>query len=169
MSIGSERKGVSKARMFVIAAIVAAVAFGLFIGYLAYSNDSFPAQERRFSTYASVVQSSFNGTEYAFRVLWHNGSYVPLFAQLTSPATDAANTPVCDLQLPGVKNNQTIFLPFTISPASAALSNVDLSIALRTANNGTEFTKVYTDSSISADNQPIVPSNVTCQQPLGPQ
>jgi hypothetical protein len=61
-------KGVSRARLFVLAAIVAAVAFGLLIGYLAYTNDTFPAQERPFGDYANVVYSAFNGTEMAFRV-----------------------------------------------------------------------------------------------------
>ena len=64
------RKGFSGARILVIAAIVGAAAFGLVIGYLAYSMDSFPAQERPFANYASVAYSSFNGTEFAFRVQW---------------------------------------------------------------------------------------------------
>ncbi len=155
--------------MIVLAAIAGAAAFGLFVGYLAYSADSFPAQQRPFASYASVVYSSFNGTEFAFRVQWNNGSYIPLFAQLTSPATDAANTPVCDLKISGIKGGQTVFLPFTITPASATLSNVDLSIAVQSATNSTQFTIVYNVPSISASNSAITPSNVTCQQPLGPQ
>ncbi len=157
----------SATRVIVVAAIVGAAAFGLFIGYLAYSSDSFPAQVRPFSDYASVVYSSFNGTEFAFRVQWNNGSYVPLFSQLTSPATDAANTPVCELKLSGLTSGQTIFLPFTISPETASLSNVNLSIAVQSATNSTQFTIVYNVPSISATNQPITPSDITCQQPLG--
>jgi hypothetical protein len=148
-------------------ALVGAVAFGLFIGYLAYSSDSFPAQERPFAAYAKVVYSSFNGTEYAFRVQWNNSSYVPLFTQLTSPATDAANTPVCDLEVPSIENGQILFLPFTISPASAALSNVDLAIAVQSATNGTQFTIVYNVPLVNATNAAITPSNITCQEPLG--
>jgi len=34
----------STVKLIVIAAIVGAVAFGLFLGYLAYTSDSFPAQ-----------------------------------------------------------------------------------------------------------------------------
>ncbi len=157
----------STARLIVGAAIVGAVAFGLLIGYLAYSSDSFPAQTRPFADYARVVYSSFNGTEYAFRVEWNSSSYVPLFTQLTSPATDAANTPVCDLKMSGIASGQTIFLPFTISPATATLSNVDLAIAVQSATNSTQFTIVYNVPLVSATNDPITPSNITCQQPLG--
>ena len=157
----------STARLLVILAIVGAVAFGLFIGYLAYSSDSFPAQERPFAAYAKVVYSSFNGTEFAFRVMWNSSSYVPLFTQLTSPATDAANTPVCDLQMKGIASGQTIFLPFTISPATATLSNVDLAIAVQSATNSTQFTITYNVPLVNATNAAITPSNITCQQPLG--
>jgi len=161
------RRKPSTARLLVIAAVVGATAFGLLLGYLAYTSDSFPAQERPFSDYASVVYSSFNGTEYAFRVQWNTGNYVPLYTQLTSPDTDAANTPVCSINMSSITNGQIIFLPFTISPASAALSNVDLSIAVQSATNSTQFTIVYNVPSVSATNQLITPSNVTCQEPLG--
>jgi len=157
---------VSTAKLLVVAALVGAVAFGLLVGYLAYSNDSFPAQTRPFASYARVVYSSFNGTEYAFRVEWNSSNYVPLFTQLTSPATDAANTPVCDLAMSSVKSGETIFLPFTISPASATLSNVDLAIAVQSSTNSTQFTIVYNVPLVSATNAPITPSNIACQQPL---
>jgi len=157
---------VSTAKLLVVVALVGAVAFGLFVGYLAYSNDSFPAQTRPFASYAKVVYSSFNGTEYAFRVEWNSSNYVPLFTQLTSPATDAANTPVCDLKLSNITSGQTLFLPFTISPASATLSNVDLSIAVQSATNSTQFTIIYNVPVVSATNALITPSNITCQQPL---
>ncbi len=144
-----------------------AAAFGLLLGYLAYSTDSFPAQQRPVGEYASVVYSSFNGTEFAFRVQWNNASYVPLYTQLTSPATDAANTPVCDIAHSDVRSGDTLFLPFTISPESAALTNVDLSIAVQSATNSTQFTIIYNVPSVSATNAAIAPSNVTCQQPAG--
>jgi len=156
----------STAKLLVVVALVGAVAFGLLVGYLAYSNDSFPAQTRPFASYAKVVYSSFNGTEYAFRVEWNSSNYVPLFTQLTSQATDAANTPVCDLKLSSMRSGETIFLPFTISPASATLSNVDLAIAVQSATNSTQFTIIYNVASVSATNAPITPSNITCQQPL---
>jgi hypothetical protein len=160
-------RGTSKGRLLVIAVIVAAAAFGLFLGYLAYTNDSFPAQQRPFGDYASVVYSSFNGTELAFRVQWLNASYVPLYAQLTSQTTDAANTPVCSVGLSAVQSGQMVFMPFGISPASVTLSNVDLSIAVKSVANSTEFTIVYTVASISASNVLITPSNLSCQQPAG--
>jgi len=156
----------STAKVLVVVALVGAVVFGLFIGYLAYSNDSFPAQTRPFASYAKVVYSSFNSTEYAFRVEWNSSNYVPLFTQLTSPTTDAANTPVCDLKMSSVESGETIFLPFTISPESATLSNVDLAIAVRSATNSTQFTIIYNVPLVRATNTPISPSNITCQQPL---
>jgi len=157
----------STAKLLVVAALVGAAAFGLYLGYLAYTSDSFPSQQRPFGDYASVVSSTFNGTEYAFRVQWNDPNYVPMFTQLTSTATDAANTPVCDLRLSSVKSGQIIFLPFTISPATATLSNVDLAIAVQSATNSTQFTIVYNVPSVSATNAAITPSNITCQQPLG--
>ena len=139
------------------------------MGYLAYTNDSFPPQERPFGDYANVTSSAFNTTEFAFWVQWNNASYIPQFAQLTSTATDAANTPVCDLKLSSVTSGQSIFMPFTISPESAALSNVDLSIAVQSATNSTQFTITYNVPTISAPttNSTITPSNVTCEEPLG--
>jgi len=157
----------STAKLLVVAAIVGAAAFGLYLGYLAYTSDSFPSQQRPFGDYASVVSSSFNGTEYAFHLQWNNPNYLPMFTQLTSTATDAANTPVCDLRLSSVNSGQIIFLPFTISPAKPALSNVDLAIAVQSATNSTQFTIVYNVPSVSATNAPITPSNITCQQPPG--
>ena len=157
----------SKARILVVTAIVAAIIFGVYLGYLAWSNDSFPSQEMPFGDYANVASSSFNGTEFAFRIQWGNASYLPLYAQLTSPATDAANTPVCDLQLSAVARGQIIFMPFTISPPSATVNNVDLSIAVKSVVTGSEFTIVYNIASASANNSPITPSNVSCQELLG--
>jgi len=156
----------STAKLLVVVALVGAAVFGLFLGYLAYSNDSFPAQTRPFATYARVVYSSFNGTEYAFRVEWNSSNYVPLFTQLTSPATDAANTPVCDLKMSSVMSGQILFLPFSISPASATLSNVDLAIAVQSATNSTQFTIIYNVPLVNATNAAITPSNITCQEPL---
>lgn len=144
--------------------MIGAVVFGLFIGFLALNNDSFPSQVRPFSNYASVVSSTFNGTEYAFVVKWGSASYLPLYAQLTSPSTDAANTPVCGTGLSSVSSGQMIFLPFSISPSSPTLSNVDLSIAVKSVVNGTEFSIVYNVPSVTAGNSPITPSNISCRQ-----
>ncbi len=157
--------GLSTARLVVVAALVGAVAFGLYLGYLAWTNDSFPSEVRPFADYAVVTSSTFNGTEFAFHIQWANSSYLPLYAQLTSPATDAANTPVCDTGLPSVSSGQALFMAFAISPPSATVSNVDLSIAVRAVATGGEFTIVYNVASASASNSQIVPSNISCQQP----
>jgi hypothetical protein len=159
----------SRTRVVVVLAVVAAVVFGVYVGYLAWANDSFPAETRSFDQYATVASSSFNGTEFAFRISWLNSSYLPLYAQLTSPATDAANTPVCDLKVSSVSSGQTLFLPFTISPPSATVNNVDLSIAVKSLSSGSEFTIAYNVPTASAANGDITPSNVSCEQPLGPQ
>jgi hypothetical protein len=154
-------------KVLVVVAIAGAVVFGLYIGYLALANDSFPTQVKPFANYAEVASESFNGTEFAFNLTWNNASALPLYVQLTSPATDAANTPVCQVGLSKIAAGQSIFMPFTISPASATLSNVDLSIAVKSIANGNEFTISYNVASVSATNSPITPSNISCQQPLG--
>jgi hypothetical protein len=160
-------RGPSRSRVLVATALVGAAIFGLYVGYLAWTNDSFPAQERPFDQYASVVSSSFNGTEFAFQVRWLNGSYLPLYAQLTSPASDSANTPVCETRLTAVPTNHTLFMPFTISPPTATLTNVDLSIAVKSLATGGQFTIVYNIASTSATNAAIAPSNYSCSQPTG--
>ena len=157
----------SAARAVVVVAIIGAVVFGVYLGYLAWSQDSFPTATKPFGNYAVVTSKTFNGTEFAFTLTWNNASALPVKAQLTSPATDAANTPVCEVGLSAVGNGQTIFMPFTISPESPSLVNVDLSIDVQPVGGGSDFTIVYNTASILASNTPIVPSNITCQQPLG--
>ncbi|MDG7008711.1 MAG: hypothetical protein JRN06_10820 [Nitrososphaerota archaeon] len=155
----------STAKLVVLGVIVGAVVFGLFVGYLAFVNDSFPTQTRPFGNYAKVESSVFNGTEIAFRVTWENSSALPLYAQLSSASSDAANTPVCDVGLSAVSSGQAIFMPFAITPTSATLSGVDLHIAVKALATGTEFTIVYDLQTISATSSPILPSNISCQQP----
>ena len=157
----------SAARIVVVVAIVAAAVFGLYLGYLAWSNGSFPTDVRPFGDYANVTLAIFNGTEFAFNVQWKDPGFLPVKAQLTSPATDAANTPVCEVGLSSVSAGQSIFMPFTISPASATLSNVDLSIEVAPVAGGSSFTIVYNVPLVSASDLPISPSNITCQEPLG--
>ena len=159
--------GFSPVRAIVVVAIIGAVVFGVYLGYLAWVNDSFPTATKPFANYAAVTSETFNGTEFAFTLTWNNASAVPVKAQLTSPATDAANTPVCEVGLSSVSAGQTIFMPFTISPESPTLTNVDLSIDVQPVGGGGDFTIVFNTASISATNTPIVPSNITCQQPLG--
>jgi hypothetical protein len=161
------KKGPSLARTAVIAAIVGAAAFGLLIGYLAYTNDSFPTTEKPFANYARVTSSDFNGTEFAFWVQWVNGGYLPYQAQLTSDVTDTANTPVCATGLTTVQEGQTIFMPFAMASPTAVVTNVDLRIAVRSTANGSAFTIVYNVPTASAQNGNVVPSDITCQQPAG--
>lgn len=167
---GPPRRGSgSGAKLVVLVAIAGAVAFGLYVGYLAYANDSFPTRTEPFVNFANVTSYAFNGTEFAFRLTWENASALPLYAQLTSPSTDAANTPVCDLGIGNVSSGQEIFMPFAISPESATLSDVHLSIAVRPLAGGGEFTIVYNVPVIAAGNSPIIPSNIACREPPGIQ
>lgn len=162
------RRGTSWARILVVVAIVGAATFGLFLGYLAYTNDSFPTQEKPFAEYASVVASDFNGTEYFFKVQWTtSGNFTPLYAQLTSPNSDEANTPVCGLNLTSISRGETVDLPFGISTPSTALSSVDLSIAVRSNVNMSEFTIVYHVDEVTAQPGIIQPSGYACEEPQG--
>lgn len=162
-------RGVGLARVAVVAAIAGATMFGLYLGYLAYTNDSFPVQQKPFGDYASVVSATFNGTEIYFRVEWTAGSgFTPLYAQVTSPTSDAANTPVCGLNLTSVSQGQMIDMPFAISGAtSTSLSSVDLAIAVRSSSNMTQFTIVYHLDTVPAQSGNIQPSDYACEQPQG--
>jgi hypothetical protein len=147
--------------------VVAAVAFGLLIGYLAWANDSFPTREGTFADYATVTSTQFNGTEMAFWVQWTNSDYLPYQAQLTSAVTDAANTDVCGLGLSNVTVGQTLFMPFAIATPTPVVTSVDLSIAVQSMVNGTRFTIDYIVPNASAQNGDIMPSNIACQQEMG--
>jgi hypothetical protein len=157
----------SLARTAVIVAILGAVAFGLLIGYLAYANDSFPTTEKPFADYAKVTSTAFNGTELAFWVQWVNGDYLPYQAQLTSDVSDTANTPVCATGLTTVQAGQTIFMPFAMASLTAAVTNVDLRIAVESTVDGSVFTILYSVPPASAQNGNVVPSDIICQQPAG--
>ena len=104
--------------------LVGALAFGLFLAYLEYQNQSFPATQKPFSDYATVVASEFNGTEVYFKVEWTtSGNFTPLYAQIGS-SVDAANSPVCDLGIASLSKGQTVDLPFATTSPEGALSDV---------------------------------------------
>jgi len=155
-------------KTLVILALGGALVFGLLLGYLAWTNDSFPSREGDFARYAKVSSSSFNGTEFAFRVQWLSPSFTPLYAQLTSPSSDEANTIVCDVNSSATGSNGTIFMPFGLSGPSTSLSDVDLSIAVQSRVNGTQFTIDYTVNSINATQGDIQPQNMSCSEPAVP-
>ena len=100
----------------VVAILIGAIAFGLFIGYLAYTNALFPQKQASFGNYATVVSTYFNGTEVAFNVRWDNASALPLKVQLTSTVSTQADSPVCMAGLSSVTSGQMLFLPFAVSP-----------------------------------------------------
>ncbi len=154
--------------MLVIAAVAAAAVFGVYLGYVAWSNDSFPARVGNFDTYGKVVAADFNGTDFAFRVQWLSADYLPMFSQLTSQGSEAANSPVCDLGLTSAAAGEEIFMPFGVSPPEGALMNVDLSIAVRSVVNGTQFTITYHVNNITAVQGDIKPTYLLCTEPSAP-
>ena len=151
-----------RAKLLVAAAVAGAVVFGGYLGYLAWSNDSFPVQQKPFEDYASVTSANFNGTDYSFAIRWTNSSFLPMYAQLYSPTDDAADTPVCDLQLSNVTSGAVFYLPFGTSAPAATLSNVELSIAVRPLAGGGDFTIVYKVASVAAVPGTIYPKSITC-------
>ena len=157
----------SRAKFAVLGAIVGAVVFSIFLAYQAWTNDSFPVQQKPFGDYASVQSYSFNGTEIGYQVRWLSSDYLPLFAQVTSSTTDAANSPVCGLGLQKVSSGQVIPLPFGVSQPSATLTNVELSIAVKSLTTGGEFTIVNRITSVSAQQGNVMPSGFVCQQASG--
>ena len=157
-------EGGAAARLAVVATIVGALAFGGYLGYLAWSNNSFPAEERPFDDYAQFVSGEFNGTEYSVRLAWLDAGYLPLYAQLRSDATEAANTPVCDLRLDSVAAGQPIDLPFKVAKPTAALSGVDLSIAVKALGTGAEFTITHHVDQVEAQEGNVPPIDIACGQ-----
>lgn len=162
------RRGIAKGKVIVILALSATAAFAIFLGYMAWTYDSFPSQERPFSTYANVVSARFNGTEYAFKIQWLSADFVPEYAQITSPVSDSANSPVCGLNLSAATQGQIIFMPFGISSPSTSLSDVELNIAVSSTLNGTQFTIVYNVDAVTAVPGNILPSNFSCTEPSVP-
>lgn len=153
-------------KVLVVIAIAGAVVFAGYVVYFEWANDSFPVQQEPFANYAAVTLTSFNGTELAYNVSWTSGAYTPLFAQVTSPTSDQANTPVCELKYSS--GSVELFMPFAMAQPSQGLTDVDLSIAVRPAAGGGDFTIVYHLASVPLTVQgDIEPSNLTCQQAPG--
>jgi hypothetical protein len=160
---GRSRSGMSAAKALVAILLIGAVAFGLFLGYLEYENQSFPTAQKPFANYASVVSSTFNGTEVFFKVQWRaSGNFTPLYAQITSSA-DGANSPVCLLGLSSVSSGQTIDMPFAVAGGpTSALSDVQLQVAVRANGNMSEFTIQYQMGRVIAQPGDITPSTFAC-------
>jgi hypothetical protein len=155
----------SLAKVAVLGALTCAIAFGGYLGYLAWTNGSFPSQQKPFGDYASVASASFNGTEYAFTITWLSADYLPLKAQITSSASEIANSPVCWLGLTSVTPGQSIFMPFGVSSPSTSLTGVDLSIDVKSLATGAEFTIALHVDSVVAQPGDITPSEFVCSQP----
>lgn len=159
------KRGISKAKVLVIAVMAVAVIFAAYIGYLAFANESFPVEQRPFGNYAAMASPpQFNGTEISFHVRWLNSDYIPVKAQINSDTTDAANSPTCYLDLTSVNASQVIAMPFGLSSATPVITNVQLSIDVSTVATGHDFTIVYTVNSTSAAQGDVTPTNISCQE-----
>ena len=154
----------SLAKIIVIAAFVGAIAFGGYLGYLAWANDSFPSLQKPFGDYAKVTGVEFNGTEYAVTVTWLSGNDIPLYVQITSSVSDAANSPVCDLGLTSVTLGQSIFMPFGISGSTAAPTSVNLWIGVKPMN-GSDFTIQKQIGNYTTEVGDITPTQFACTEP----
>ncbi|MGP8125409.1 MAG: hypothetical protein ACLQEQ_06010 [Nitrososphaerales archaeon] len=157
----------SLAKIAVLATFVGALAFGGYLGYLAWTNDSFPSQQKPFGDYANVASVEFNGTEYAVTITWQSGSDLPLYVQITSGVSDGANSPVCDLGLASVTPGQSIFMPFGFNGPSAAPTSVELLIAVKPAT-GAEFTIQQQIDNFTAQVGDIMPPQFACTEPSSP-
>ena len=157
------RPGLSRTKAVVAIALVGALTFGVVLGYLVYENQSFPATQKPFGDYATVVSSTFNGTEVYFKVQWTgSGNFTPLYAQITS-SVDGANSPVCDIGLNSVSKGQTIDMPFAVAGGpTSALSDVQLLVAVRANGNMSEFTIQYSSGAMQATGVDIMPSTFAC-------
>ena len=157
----------SLAKIAVLATFVGALTFGGYLGYLAWTNDSFPSLQKPFGGYANVTSVEFNGTEYAVTIAWQSGSDIPLYVQITSSVSDGANSPVCDLGLASVTKGQSIFMPFGFNGPSATPTNVELLIAVKPAT-GPEFTIQQQIDNFTAQGGDIVPAQFACAEPPSP-
>ncbi len=159
-------RGISRAGAVILVVILGATAFGLYLAFIAWTSSSFPTATKPFGEYASVVTTQFNGTELYYRVQWNSTSgLLPLYAQIASPETDEANSPVCSLGLNSVTAGQMIDLPFGIAAPKQTLASVDLYIAVGASSNSPQFTIDYHIDQINAQPGNITPSNYACTQP----
>ncbi|HXW36810.1 MAG TPA: hypothetical protein VEJ36_02760 [Nitrososphaerales archaeon] len=161
------RTAIGRAKLVVILLVVGSAVFGLFLGYLAYVNDSFPVAQRPFGAYASVLSSVFNGTEVNYKIQWLSPGYVPEYAQITSPNSDEANSPVCSIGVSSAASGETFELPFSTTSPTTALSSVTLSIAVQSSNKSASFTIQYTLDTMNAVPGDIQPSTYACYESAG--
>jgi hypothetical protein len=155
----------SPGKIIIVLAIAGAVLFAVYVGYLAFANESFPIEQRPFGDYAAMASApQFNGTEISFHVRWLNSDYLPVKAQITSPTTDAANSPTCFFDLQNVTSGQVLAMPFGLSSATPVATSVQLSIDVKTLATGSDFTIAYTVNSTSAAQGDVTPTNISCQE-----
>ena len=159
------RRRLPLAKLVVLAAFIGAIAFGGYLGYLAWANDSFPSTLKPFTNYANITSVEFNGTEYAVTISWLSGNALPNYVQITSSVSDAANSPVCDLGLTSVTQGQSIFMPFGLSGTSAAPTSVDLWIAVKNLTTGTSFTIQQQIDNYTSFLGDITPEQLVCTEP----
>jgi len=154
----------SKGKVVVVLVIAATVIFGIYVGYLAFANQSFPVEQKPFSDYATMASPpQFNGTEMSFHVKWLNPDFFPVLAQITSNTTDAANSIACGTGLENATAGQVIAMPFGLGTATTTAVGVQLFIEVQPVAGGSDFTIVYNINSISALQGDVTPTTYSCQ------
>lgn len=145
----------------VVFAIVGALFFSLYLGLMAYQNQSFPVATKPFNDYATMTEARFNGTIYLFVLSWNNSGYTPLYAQMTSDQ-DQANSPVCSIGDSSVSSGEVLTLPFSTNGPITAVSNVDLYVAVKNNANMSEFTIDYHVNNATAQIGDLPGINYSC-------
>jgi hypothetical protein len=151
-SQGSKRPGRNYGKLIVVGAVIAASAILLYVATTSLGSPSFPSEQKPFSEYATVMSSTFNGTEYNFQLQWRAaGNYTPLFAQMTSTSS-YEDSAVCDVGISSISRGETLNLPFVLPENATTLSGVGLTIQFQAGNA----------TAISGD---IAPSSYACFTP----
>lgn len=125
-------------------------------------------QEKPFGDYASVLSTTFNGTEVVFNIKWLSSEYLPLYTQLTTPSSDVlsgySKSHLCALGLQTITDGQTMPLVFETRYPTTGLSNANLLIAVKTTSTGNEFYIAYSPSTaLPAQNAAIPPAGYYCK------
>lgn len=122
-------------------------------------------QQKPFGDYASVVSTTFNGTELELSIKWLSSNFLPIYYQASSPATAViAETRLCSFELESATSGQTIGLAFDLSRGSAELFNANLLIAVKQVGTSNEFYVAYSAGNMVASNAAIPPTAYHCQE-----
>jgi len=149
-------------KIIIVLAVVIGSAIIIYAAVQQSNGPTFPTEQKPFAEFARVVSSTFNGTEYSFRVEWTSGgNYTLLFAQMSS-STGVGNSPICNVGIRSIARGQTVDLPFSLSGNASALANVGLALAVQSEGNSSQFTIQYRAGNATAVSGDIQPSTYAC-------